>query len=403
MKILIVGAGQMGYAAGVELLRRGGIEVYYTDNNFEKSHSIPAGSKFMYSENPCNIITDKNNKFDVIIGAASYSLNESLTAAAIESRTHFCDLGGNNTVVQKQLVMSENAEKAGVFVIPDCGLAPGLACMLAARGIEQFGGTADSVKIYVGGLPEYPVAPLNYALSWSVDGLINEYLEKSKIIRNGEIVSVYSLTELENIDIFEDGDDDLEAFHTSGGISTLTETYLGKVNNLEYKTLRYQGHCNIFLAMKQLGLLTGNNRYFTEAQLNNYLPKINSENPDLVLVKVIVQKGNDTITFELCEGYSKDQHLSAMARTTGFSVAIVAYLLGIEGVELNVLRKLGKHGGVIPGELALPLEEYIGQFKNAGVKIRTSSSLPLWGNKDIPPPLSKPISFKDYLLRLIGK
>jgi len=382
MKALIVGAGRMGYAAGLELLRRGfEVEVDYLDVN--PKAIVPNGSVLYRLEDTKHIlatqdwITSAAKKWDVIIGAAGYQLNEELTRAAIATKTHFCDLGGNNDVVKKQLAMSAEAEKAGIVVIPDCGLAPGLACMLAARGIEILGGTADEVNIYVGGLPQDETGPLKYALSWSVDGLINEYMEKAQIIEYGKLTEVDSLTGLEEDVHIEGSYEYLEAFYTSGGISTLVDTYLGKVQNLTYKTLRYHGHCEGVLQMKNLGMFDKDivhgktRREFTEALLNQILPKISKDNPDEVFVKVHIKNYNDhgEVEFSFHHEYDHEKDLSAMAVTTGFSIANVAYLLGTGKVKDHIYNKTRKLGGVIPGELALPLVEYIKLMEESGVKI----------------------------------
>lgn len=371
MRIIIVGAGQMGCAAGFELLRRG-VEVIYLDNNYSKKDSIPKRSTFIYTEDPCQFISDcsRLDKIDVIIGAAGYHLNEALTRVAIDKKIHFCDLGGNNDVVKKQLALNDEAEAAGIVAVFDCGLAPGLACMLAAKGIEQLGGTADVVNIYVGGLPEIPQPPFNYALSWSVNGLINEYIEKSKILCGDKIIQVESLSDVEK---FEFSCDEYEVFHTSGGISTLLETYFGKVKNICYKTIRYPGHANFMMSLKALGMFN-EHRNFTEELLNKSLPKIDANNPDYVIVRVEIYNADKKTEFEICEGYDKINNLSAMARTTGFSVANVAYLLGSGTVSRYIKEKLGKSGGVIPGELSLPLDEYIKCVEESGIKIYWTST-----------------------------
>jgi lysine 6-dehydrogenase len=149
-------------------------------------------------------------------------------------------LGGNNYIVDAQLALDEAAKKANINIVPDCGLAPGMVSVLAMHGANRFDET-EEIHIRVGGLPQTPKPPLDYQLVFSVEGLINEYIESARVIRDGKIIEVNSMTELETLAF--DGFSALEAFQTSGGTSTLPDTFCGKVKELDYKTIRYAGHC----------------------------------------------------------------------------------------------------------------------------------------------------------------
>ena len=165
-------------------------------------------------------ITDVMQDYDACLSAVHYWFNVDLTRAAIAAGTHFCDLGGNNTVVGEQLRMDAEAHEAGVTVVPDCGLAPGMANVLAAHGDAPAGRDASALRIRVGGLPQHPRPPLDYQLVFAVEGLINEYVERCIVIRDGVKLSVEPLTEIESLE-FPEPFGTLEAFHTSGGLSTL--------------------------------------------------------------------------------------------------------------------------------------------------------------------------------------
>jgi lysine 6-dehydrogenase len=127
-----------------------------------------------------------------------------------------------------------------------------MVAVLVAHAAQHFD-TIDEVHIRVGGLPQTPKPPLDYQLVFSVEGLINEYIEPARVIRDGKITTVESMTELESLS-FPEPFAKMEAFQTSGGTSTLVETFLGKVRVLDYKTIRYVGHCAKFKAMIDLGL-----------------------------------------------------------------------------------------------------------------------------------------------------
>ena len=163
---------------------------------------------------------------DAAISCVNYWYNLELSKAAVETQTNFCDLGGNNYVVDSQLALDAEAKRANVNIIPDCGLAPGMVSVLAMHGANRFD-TLEEIHIRVGGLPQNPQPPLNYQLVFSVEGLINEYVETARVIRGGEITEVDSMTELESLEF--DDFPALEAFQTSGGTSTLPETFLSKV------------------------------------------------------------------------------------------------------------------------------------------------------------------------------
>src|ERR671917_551892 len=197
MKILVLGAGRMGLGAAYDLA-----------HNSEGVEAIP------------------------------------VARAAVGAGTNFCDLGGNNAVVDAELALDAEARAAGVNVIPDCGLAPGMVSVLAAHGAARFE-RLDELHIRVGGLPQTPRPPLDYQIVFSVVGLINEYVERARVIRGGQVVEVESLTEIEALE-FPAPFERMEAFQTSGGTSTLPDTFHGRLQELDYKTIRYPGHCEQF-------------------------------------------------------------------------------------------------------------------------------------------------------------
>jgi lysine 6-dehydrogenase len=188
---------------------------------------------------------------DSVISCVNYWYNTALSQVAISTGSNFCDLGGNNYIVDEQLAMDAGAKAAGINIIPDCGLAPGMVSILAMHGAKRFDEVYE-IHIRVGGLPQDPKPPLNYQLVFSVEGLLNEYVEVARVIRDGKITEVDSMTELESLEF--DGFPQLEAFQTSGGTSTLPDTFLGKIRDLDYKTIRYAGHCDKFKTMIDLGL-----------------------------------------------------------------------------------------------------------------------------------------------------
>src|SRR6185295_1612026 len=266
------------------------------------------------------------------ISCVNYWLNERLARAAIEAGTHFCDLGGNNDVVDAELALDADARAAGVNIIPDCGLAPGMVAVLAAHGAEQFQ-TLDAIHIRVGGLPQTPKPPLDYQLVFSVEGLINEYIEPARVVRDGKITIVDSMTELETLH-FPEPFGVMEAFQTSGGTSTLVETFLDRVQDLDYKTIRYPGHCAKFRTMIDLGLCSSEpmevdgvtvkpRRVLGDLLVKN-LPH---DEPDVVLVRLEFAGEGRRLRYDIIDRYDPETGLSAMMRTTAFPASIVALMM----------------------------------------------------------------------------
>src|SRR5437867_6006720 len=259
MKILVLGAGRMGHGAVFDLAHNSPDVEHVTvaDSDLKKAESVAASvgasnvdvREVDASDHPAVLALIRGH--DSVISCVNYWYNESLSRAAIEARANFCDLGGNNYVVDEQLAMDGEAKAAGINIIPDCGLAPGMVSILAMHGAKEFD-ELEEIHIRVGGLPQDPQPPLDYQLVFSVEGLINEYIEAARVIRNGELRVIESMTEIESLEF--EGFPPLEAFQTSGGTSTLPDTFFGKIRELDYKTIRYAGHCEKFKTMIELGL-----------------------------------------------------------------------------------------------------------------------------------------------------
>ncbi|MGD9580979.1 MAG: saccharopine dehydrogenase family protein [Vampirovibrionia bacterium] len=228
MRYLVLGAGLMGYACVFDLVNSVDVTkvtvIDINDNNLAKIKNTIKSDKL--SSCRLNISDSKAlsllmKDHNTVISMISYKYNYNLAKMAIESGCNFCDLGGNNDIVDKQYTLNDLAIKNNVAVIPDCGLAPGLAGNIAfwvARKFDQ----ANDVKIRVGGLPIKPEPPMNYSIFFSGEGLINEYYEKPILLRDGHIEEGEPLGDLEYLDF--DNFPQLEAFNTSGGISTLPKT-----------------------------------------------------------------------------------------------------------------------------------------------------------------------------------
>lgn len=368
MKTLIFGSGLMARAVAFDLVRQPDVErVYVIDRCKSQLRRL---KRALASPKISTIEADATDRTllplladcAAAISCVPYSYNLRLTRMAILARTSLCDLGGNNTVVRRQLALSAAAEKVGVTVIPDCGLAPGITNILALDGFSRLDET-ESIHIRVGGLPRRPQPPLFYKLVFSARGLLNEYSEPCLVIKNGKLIRVPALTEPETVK-FPSPFGTLEAFHTSGGTSTLPETFRGKVRNLDYKTIRYPGHRIMFQLL--LKAAVGNWRRLPRSALACALEKaLGFEEDDLVLLRVEVKGRKDrkplTLRYQLIDYADPAHRLTAMMRTTGFSAAIVALLLG---------RKQIKAKGVLPPERAVPAARFIAELRRRGFKLK---------------------------------
>jgi lysine 6-dehydrogenase len=276
---------------------------------------------------------------DAVVAAVPYRFGFDLARSAIRYGCHYFDFGGNPTVVKSQLELHDSAVPEGVAIVPDCGLAPGVANVLASSLVEAApAGTVDSVQIRVGCLPQEPVGSMGYQLAFYPGGLINEYVEACEIIEAGKARVVDPLSRFEVLDW--PGWGPLEAFSTAGGTSTMCQDYEGRVEDLEYKTIRYPGHGRIFAAMLELGLLDSADvdvdgrviapRALVEDLLAANLP---SGQPDVVLVRVAVDWGTGSTVLQIED--VPDDRFSALARTTAFPATALCDLVLREEVAFT--------------------------------------------------------------------
>ena len=375
MRMLVLGAGLQGSACAYDLLQQQGVErVTLADLNTDR---LPGFLRPYVGRRLVPLKVDLQDGtalraalrgHDALLNAAPYYLNLDVTRAAIDAGVHCADLGGNTEIVFNQRKLDAAAVGRGVSVIPDCGLAPGMVNVLAAEGIRRVG-QAESVKIYVGGLPQHPVPPLNYQIVYSLEGALDYYTTPSWVLRDGKPARVDALSEIEQVD-FPAPVGALEAFHTGGGISTLPWAYEGKVRTMEYKTLRYPGHVAIMRPIRELGLLEvapvkvkGKEIVPRDAFISIVAPKLSKpESRDLVALRVEVRGGDGRrAAWQLLDYYDEARGISAMMRTTGYSLAIT----GLMQVDGRIVAK-----GVRTPDEAVPFQQYVEELKKRGVEIR---------------------------------
>ena len=375
MRMLVLGAGLQGSACAYDLLQRPEVE-RVTLADLHPRRAAP----FLIKRKDKRLVTARLDAksgprlrklmrgHDAVMNALPYYFNYSVAKAAVTMGLHCADLGGNTEIVQKQKTLHAAAQKKHVSVIPDCGLAPGMVNIIAAEGIRQVG-DADSVKIFVGGLPQHPEPPLNYQIVYSLEGALDYYTTPSWVLREGRPVQVDALSEVEAVE-FPSPVGTLEAFHTGGGISTMPWAYRGKVRTMEYKTLRYPGHVAIMRPIRELGLLAlepvkvkGTEIVPRDAFIATVSPLLSKAGSrDLVALRVeVVGKSGRRAAWQLLDYFDAATGISAMMRTTGYSLAIT----GVMQVDGRVTS-----AGVYTPDEAVPFRAYVDELKRRGVEIR---------------------------------
>jgi saccharopine dehydrogenase-like NADP-dependent oxidoreductase len=278
--ILLIGAGKIGETIADMLCASGDYRVTVADRSDLQLQKLPrrANLKTLALDvGDADALAVSLKGRYAVLSAAPYSVTGAIAAAARRAGVHYLDLTEDvaNTRLVKTLALG-----AGSALIPQCGLAPGFISIVAQDLARHFD-RLDSVRLRVGALPLYPSNALNYNLTWSTDGVINEYDEPCEAIADGELREAAPLEELEEFSL--DGIR-YEAFNTSGGLGTLCETLQGKVRQLNYKTVRYPGHRDIMKTLIQ-DLRLGERRELLKDVLEHALP---ATQQDVVLVFVTV-------------------------------------------------------------------------------------------------------------------
>lgn len=293
-RVLVAGSGKIGSLIACLLQDSGRYEVHISDVSFNGTdvtrllQSFPEIKKAILDFSDEKGVSDyvQMNGIQAVVSCLPYFLNPKVAVIAAKNEIHYLDLTEDVRVTECVKELAKDSKKA---FVPQCGLAPGFI-NLAANSLMKTFDRLDSTKLRVGALPQHSNHALQYALTWSTDGVINEYGNLCNAIERGQLVTVPALEDLEAIQL--DGLS-YEAFHTSGGVGHLVEMYKGKINTLNYKTMRYPGHCEkMRFLMNDLKL--NEDRPTLKRILENAVPKTYQ---DLVLIYITVTgwKRNDYI------------------------------------------------------------------------------------------------------------
>lgn len=376
MRMLVLGAGQQGSACAYDLLKSTAHDVVLADLDVSDPPDFlhPFVGKRLellrLDASSEGAVRNAMEHADATMSALPYYFNFRLAELAVEARTHFCDLGGNTEIVIGQKALDSQAKAAGVSIVSDCGLAPGMVNILAALGIRQLDRPRE-VHLKVGGLPRNPEPPLRYQVVYSLEGVIDYYTTLSWILREGRLKQVEALSEVEEVFIPEVGV--LEAFHTAGGLSLMAQSHQGKLERMEYKTLRYPGHADAMRVVRELGLLSTDPvdvkgaivkpRDVFLAAAGPKLRRNPRVSPDLVALRVDVigeRNGREiTLRWDLIDRYDPETGITAMMRTTGYSLSITA----LQQADRSIPA-----GAWTPDEI-VPAAAYIEALADRGIRI----------------------------------
>jgi saccharopine dehydrogenase-like NADP-dependent oxidoreductase len=328
-RILMLGAGKVGSLIACLLSETGDYALYVGDSDEEvirRTEEMSCANLSVHAIDAMNRLALErfleSHSVDAVVSSLPYYCNFAVAEMALKFRLHYFDLTED---VEVSRFIAKSSREADTAFVPQCGLAPGFISIIANELMTHFD-ELDNVKLRVGALPVNPSNALKYSLTWSTDGLINEYGNLCYGVENGTTIALLPLEGYETIEV-----DGLlyEGFNTSGGVGTLAETYHGKVRTLNYKTLRYPGHCEkVHFLMQDLKL--NQDRGTLKRILENAVPKTTQ---DVVLIYVSVTGKKSGELFE--ENYVKkiyprriaDRLWSAIQVTTACGLCAVADLV----------------------------------------------------------------------------
>ena len=315
-KILTLGLGKVGTLVGVLLSKHyevTGLDQKKPHYDFDLPFTVVEGDV-----TDDKFLRELLDKHDAVVSALPYFLNKSVAQAAHDLDKHYFDLTEDVDTTNFIRGLSKTSSKV---MAPQCGLAPGLIGIVGADLTKDFTKLRD-IELRVGALPKYPNGLMAYSFTWSPAGVINEYINDAEAIHNGERKMMPSLDGMEYINI--EGKE-FEAFTTSGGLGTMCETYEGKVDTLNYKTIRYPGHGKLMKFLIQ-ELIMKNDKAQLSAILENAKPPVKE---DVVYVYAVVEgwKGDKLFRNEYYKAFSPieiaGQQWRAISWTSAASIAAV--------------------------------------------------------------------------------
>jgi len=343
MRVALLGAGHIGHTIASLLSNTTDYQVKVVERSaqaLQALHQLPVETVCIDTAD-AQALRGALRGCDAVINALPYHLATLAATQAAAAGCHYFDLTEDVRATRSIMKMAKGAKTA---FMPQCGLAPGFIGIVAHHLAQKFS-KLHEVKMRVGALPAFPTNTLKYNLTWSVDGLINEYCHPCEAIHDGAVIEVLPLEGLEHFSL--DGTE-YEAFNTSGGLGTLCATLQGKVNTLDYKTVRYPGHCAIMkMLLQELQL------QFDQETLKSILRKsIPMTMQDVVLVFVTVSGERDG---QLVQEVFARKIFADRSETAPLSAIQITTAAGIcAAVDLFREGRLPQKGFIRQEQVALP-------------------------------------------------
>ncbi len=327
---------------------------------------------FQVDARDMNVLSQIVEGSDCVISCVPSELNPDLAELCLNVGVHFCDLGGNEGIVKQELALDDRAREKSVWIVPNCGLAPGLVNVLCLHGIDQID-RADAAHLRVGDVPLHPEPPFNFRISWSAERILDDYTNPAQLIEEGQVVEVDALSRDEPIHFDEEPFGTMEAFCTQGGLSTLTDTLAGRVDALDHKAIRWPGHAQQMRFLIGLGL--GEDRKigvqthltYRDILVRRMRERLGGDYEDAVLLRVLIRGEHDgsptTLVYEMIERYDEATQQTAMMRCTAIPTVVAALLVSSEETVAG--------GGADVPENVVPRERFLEEVMNRGLNIRT--------------------------------
>jgi lysine 6-dehydrogenase len=378
----VLGAGRQGTACAYDMIKHGDAEsVVLADRSLKVARAAAARVNGLLGSDKARgvelDVTDGNARVAVLTGvdaflsAVPYYFNPEITKAAVQAEASMCDLGGNTDIVREQLKVDAKAKEVGISVIPDCGQVPGMGTTLMVYTMNLLD-EPEEVLMWDGGLPQNPRPPFKYLLTFNVAGLTNEFAEPAVFLRHGTPTLVPAMDELEEIE-FPPPVGRVEAFTTSGGVSTMPWTFEGRLRTIQNKTIRYPGTFAQLRAFYDLGLWrtdavgVGQQKVVPRDLFHAlFEPLVTTPgDKDVVAIRIRATGLKDgqpaEAILDLMDFYDEETGFTAMERTTGWDAAIVAGMMAREQTPR----------GAVPVELAVPPDLFVGELAQRGIKVHT--------------------------------
>ena len=344
MKIAVLGAGMVGRAIALDLAKDYSVTSFdFNTSNLDelkkRNESVQTitANLSQYSEYKNWFLS-----FDIVVSAVPGFMGYKTLEAIINAGKNVVDISFFH---EDALQLDKLAKEKGVTVITDCGVAPGISNFILGRHNEEM--KIKSFECYVGGLPKNPKPPFYYKAPFSPIDVIQEYIRSARIMENGKIVAKPALSEREILKFDEVGE--LEAFNTDG-LRSLIYT-MSHIPDMSEKTLRYPGHADLIIALKESGFfettamdINGADiitlEFTSKILMNEWMPE--PEEEEFTVMKVIIKSEAKTIEYQLLDRYDTATKTSSMARTTGYTCTAAVHLIA---------KKIFKDKGVFPPEL----------------------------------------------------